>query len=243
MEEPEGSQQVTRKNWKSGMARRGFKCERQVDTKSLGTELHGIPHIARRGLNFWFKVLKGYNKACVIEFYQNMVSIVDVPVNELRIESMLDNVRVVLTPNIIAKYLRYTRPPLSTVKYPLPGGTYIDPSIVNNALYPDIRLYDGHHKQGLFREEYRLLNKAIHMNLFPRGSEHHPRQRGAELLFVLASGDGRVCPAAAEYVAPSEVESEDSDEDEEDEELDLGMFRGECTEFFVDTGTSGGQGD
>ncbi|KAI8542989.1 hypothetical protein RHMOL_Rhmol08G0183600 [Rhododendron molle] len=76
MEEPEGSQPVTRKNWKSGMAGRGFKNERQVDIKSLGTELHGIPHIARRGLNFWVKVLKGYNKACAIEFYQNLVSIV-----------------------------------------------------------------------------------------------------------------------------------------------------------------------
>ncbi|KAI8542990.1 hypothetical protein RHMOL_Rhmol08G0183700 [Rhododendron molle] len=114
---------------------------------------------------------------------------IDVPVNELRIESTLDNVRVVLTPDVIAKYLGYTRPPLSTVNYPLPGGAYIDPAIVNNALYLDIRLYDGHHKSGAFREEYRLLNKAIHVNLFPRGSEHQPRQRGVELLYVFASGE------------------------------------------------------
>ncbi|KAG5535685.1 hypothetical protein RHGRI_023447 [Rhododendron griersonianum] len=189
MEEPGGSQPVTRKNWKSGMAGRGFKCERQVDIKSLGTELHGIPHIATRGLGFWFKNLKGYNKACVIEFYQNMVSMMDGPVNEMRIESMIDNVRVVLTPTIIAKYLGYTRPPLSTVNYPLDGGEYIDPAIVNNALYSDISFYDGHHKPGHFKEEFRFLNKVIHANLFPRGSEHHPRQRGAELLFMFASGD------------------------------------------------------
>lgn len=104
----------------------------------------------------------------------------------MRIKSMIDNVRVVLTPGIIAKYLGYTRPPISTVNYPLPGGAYIDPAIVNNALYPDIGLYNGAHKPGSFKEEYRLLNKAIHVNLFPRGSEHHPRQRGAEF-YVFAS--------------------------------------------------------
>ncbi|KAF7112845.1 hypothetical protein RHSIM_RhsimUnG0187100 [Rhododendron simsii] len=307
-----------------------------------------------------------------------MVSVLDVPVEEMRIESMIDNVRVTLTPDIIAKYLGYTRPPLSTVNYPLPGGAYIDPALVNSALYSDMGLYDGHHKPGLFREEYRLLNKAIHVNLFPRGSEHHPRQRGAELLFVFASEElvfdaalwifyqvhnfqaesqntarmpfpcmiSKICksqkvrgpryahleplkpgpldasfvtksksqshdppspkrktklaemtempgpkekldswvkklfcmtawlvkenrkmkqerkvdrkviarqahkvdwlvqrsPAAAEYVAPPEVESEDSDEseNEEDEELNPGIFRGEGTEFVVDPGASGG---
>ncbi|KAG5533020.1 hypothetical protein RHGRI_027306 [Rhododendron griersonianum] len=52
-------------------------------------------------------------------------------------------------------------------------------------------------------------------------------------------------PAAAEYVAPPEVESEDSEEDvdENDEELNPGFFQGEGAETVFGPGASGGEDD
>ncbi|KAG5558655.1 hypothetical protein RHGRI_008565 [Rhododendron griersonianum] len=52
-------------------------------------------------------------------------------------------------------------------------------------------------------------------------------------------------PAAAEYVAPPEVESEDSEEDvdENDKELNPGFFQGEGTETVFGPGASGGEDD
>lgn len=88
------------------MPGRGFKSERQVDMPSINIERFGLQHIERRGLHFWFDPLKGYNKECVIRFYQNMV----VGENQTNIKSKVGRVTIEVNPVVIAKYLNYTRP-------------------------------------------------------------------------------------------------------------------------------------
>lgn len=180
-EEEEDVEQGKAADWVQNMPGRGFKTERQVDMPSINIERFGLQHIERRGLDFWLESLKGYNKECVIRFYQNMV-VVD---NQMNIKSKVGKWTVEVNPSVIAKYLDYTCPPPETVTYP--GMVMLDLNEVINAVYSDPSLYNGAFVPGCFKEECRFINKVLHANLYPRGSDHKPGRKGAELIHAFMS--------------------------------------------------------
>ncbi|KAF7143714.1 hypothetical protein RHSIM_Rhsim05G0183400 [Rhododendron simsii] len=150
-EEEEDVEQDRAANWVQNMPGRGFKSERQVDMPSINIERFGLQHIEQRGISSWLEPLKGYNKDCVIKFYQNMV----VGKNQIDIKSKVGKVTVEVNPEVIAKYLDYARPPPETITY------------------PDVVMLD--------------LNEVLHANLYPRGSDHKPGRKGAELIHAFMS--------------------------------------------------------
>lgn len=141
----------------------------------------------KRGLKFWFNALEGYNKKIVIEFYQNMKLYIEEP-NEKdnRVESKVGRIPILVTPDQIAEYLNYTRPPPTEVNYPRANGESIGLDIVKAALYEDVRDYMGKHAPGFFKEDYRFINKVIYdyANLYPRESKTLSQNFGAALLYV-----------------------------------------------------------
>jgi hypothetical protein len=167
-------------DWEKSLVGRLGKNERQVDALSLG-ENFSVPEIRREGLEAWFKPLKGYNLKCVREFYQNHV----ISENEetglpFKIKSTVGGKAILVTPNIIAKYLDYKRPESSTINYP--RAEPLDPDYVRSMLYDDPLQATFPIKPSLFKENVRILNKSIHHNLYPRGKEHEPSQKSCELM-------------------------------------------------------------
>lgn len=176
--------------WKVNMPGRGFKNERQLDISKLDKKLYGISHISRQGLEFWFKPLERFKPNVVVEFYQNMrVVMNDENSAHHKIVSKVGKHKIEITPDVIAKYLDYERPDQGTADYPIrEGGNAIDANTVNEAIYNDVSVYKGgDHIPGKFKEDCRLLNKVIHANLFPRGSDSKPNPKGAELMYVFMS--------------------------------------------------------
>ncbi|KAI8547604.1 hypothetical protein RHMOL_Rhmol07G0208300 [Rhododendron molle] len=87
-----------------------------------------------------------------------------------------------IDPSVIAKYLGYKQPPPETVNYP--QAEPIDAGLINNVLYWDPKMAMIPHVVGEFRDDIRVLNKAFHHNLYPRGLEHKPSRKSGELMYV-----------------------------------------------------------
>lgn len=173
-EEEQDVEQDKEADWVRNMPGRGFKSERQVAMPSINIERFGLQHIERRGISFWLEPLKGYNKESVVRFYQNM-AVVD---NQTKVKSKVGKWSVEVTPSVIAKYLDYTRPPPEAITYP--DMVTLNLNEVIDAVYSDPSLYKGAFVPGCFKEDCRFINKVLHVNLYPRGSEHKPGRRGAE---------------------------------------------------------------
>ncbi|KAF7113877.1 hypothetical protein RHSIM_RhsimUnG0105600 [Rhododendron simsii] len=173
-----------RVEWKEGMMNRRFKNERQVKAKSIGNDHLVIQRIRSKGMNFWTRRLEGYNIVCVIEFYQNMRT---PPTgfetsNTARIVSRVGGKDIMIDPFVIAKYLGYERPAPETVNYP--RDEEIDDGLINNVLYTNPKNAKIPHVVGEFRDDIRVLNKAFHHNLYPRGLEHKPSRKSGELMYA-----------------------------------------------------------
>ncbi|KAF7150506.1 hypothetical protein RHSIM_Rhsim02G0091300 [Rhododendron simsii] len=173
-----------RVEWKEGMMNRRFKNERQVKAKSIGNDHLVIQRIRSKGMNFWIRRLEGYNIVCVIEFYQNMRT---PPTgfetsNTARIVSRVGGKDIMIDPFVIAKYLGYERPAPETVNYP--RDEEIDDGLINNVLYTNPKNAKIPHVVGEFRDDIRVLNKAFHHNLYPRGLEHKPSRKSGELIMI-----------------------------------------------------------
>ncbi|KAH7848410.1 hypothetical protein Vadar_002423 [Vaccinium darrowii] len=177
-------------DWKNLMPTRGFKNERQVDISKMGKFQYGIRHIYHNGLEFWTKPLAGYNKNVVIEFYQNMKPLIDMENSTNHsIVSKVGRVKIVITPDVIATYLNYVRPAPGTSNYPIgERENPIELDDILKVLYKDVRDYtEGDHISGKFKADCILVNKAIHVNLYPRGVDTKPTAKGAELIYVFMS--------------------------------------------------------
>lgn len=143
-----------------------------------------IEVINQRGLQFFFDPIKGYKPKLVVNFYSNMV------VNEFeeKIESRLGNKIVFITPTIIAKYFKnYQRPHSRFFTYPGHGWSKMEDEIQNTLI--DKPLRDDRYIHGKLFEKYRVINKVVHYNLFPHGSEKRPRKEDGEVLFVFGSSE------------------------------------------------------
>lgn len=179
-----------RREWEGSFGGKKFKNERQVDANKFSLDHFGVHCILQKGLKFWTEVLPGYNKNTVIDFYKYM----QIPEGDwendpaVRIVSRVTGIDVVITPNDIAVYLGIQRPPPESVNYPQKNVT-IDSGVVNNVLYVDPSKASDPHMPGNFKGSVRFLNKVIHFNLYPRGSDHRPSRKSGELMFAFLTDE------------------------------------------------------
>ncbi|KAF7141427.1 hypothetical protein RHSIM_Rhsim06G0103800 [Rhododendron simsii] len=162
---------------------RNYICERQVDRTRMGT--HAIVDIInQRRLQFFFDPIKGFKPKLVLDFYSNM----EVDEKEEKITSRLGKKTVLVTPTIIAKYLKnYQRPSHRSTTYPEHGWSKTEEEI-QNALTNKPMKQDRFVHGRLF-EKYRVINKVVHYNLCPHSSEKLPRKEDGEVIFVFGSSD------------------------------------------------------
>ncbi|KAF7132194.1 hypothetical protein RHSIM_Rhsim09G0027300 [Rhododendron simsii] len=172
-----------KRKWEKALKGRKYICERQVDRTRMGT--HAIIDIInQRGLQFFFKLIKGFKPKLVLDFYANM----EVDGKEEKITSRLGKKTVLITPTIIAKYLNnYQRPPYRSTTYPKHRWSKTEEEI-QNALTDKPLKQDRFVHWRLF-EKYRVINKVVHYNLSPHGSEKLPRKEDGEVIFVFGSSE------------------------------------------------------
>ncbi|XP_058196976.1 uncharacterized protein LOC131312956 [Rhododendron vialii] len=107
--------------------------------------------------------------------------------NEI-IESRIGNKTVIVNPTIIATYLGdYQRPKPHTITYPDHGWSKTETEIINTLT--DKPLGNERFVHGRLFELYRVVNKVVHYNLYPHGSEQMPQQPDGEVLYVFGSND------------------------------------------------------
>ncbi|KAI8555021.1 hypothetical protein RHMOL_Rhmol05G0141700 [Rhododendron molle] len=151
-----------RRGWEASMDSRKFKNEWQVDATALPADHVGLPYVIRKGLQFWTEPLAGYNKNSVIEFYKYM----QIPEGDwendpkVKITSRVGGIDIKITPDDIAK-----------------------------ALSNDPTLASVPHVPGNFKASFRFLNKVIHFNLYPYGTEHKPTRKSGEILYAFTAND------------------------------------------------------
>ncbi|KAF7123425.1 hypothetical protein RHSIM_Rhsim12G0032600 [Rhododendron simsii] len=163
-----------KRKWEKELKGRKYICERQVDRTRMGT--HAIIDIInQRRLQFFFDPIKGFKPKLVLDFYSNM----EVDEKEDEITSRLGKKTVLVTPTIIAKYLKnYQRPLYRSTTYPKHGWSKTKEEI-QNAL-TDKPLKQDRFVHGRLFEKYRVINKVVHYNLCPHGSEKLPRREDGE---------------------------------------------------------------
>ncbi|KAF7123705.1 hypothetical protein RHSIM_Rhsim12G0045200 [Rhododendron simsii] len=143
-----------------------------------------IDIINQRGVQFFFEPIKGFKPKLVLDFYANM----EVDGKEEKITSRLGKKTVLITPTIIAKYLNnYQRPPYRSTTYPKHGWSKTEEEI-QNAL-TDKPLKQDRFVHGRLFEKYRVINKVVHYNLSPHGSEKLPRKEDGDVIFVFGSSE------------------------------------------------------
>lgn len=106
----------------------------------------------------------------------------------VKITSRVGGKDIEITLTDIATYLKYQRPPQASVNYPRKDET-IYLQVVCEALYRDPAEAELPHVLGKFKWSYRFLNKVIHFNLYPRGTEHKPSKKSGEILYAFTVND------------------------------------------------------
>ncbi|KAH7834121.1 hypothetical protein Vadar_012885 [Vaccinium darrowii] len=169
-----------KKEWLESLTDRPAKNERQVDAVSLEGK-YGVKEIREEGLEQWLEPLRGYNLRCVREFYKNLDVVRSGDSNmPTKIRSKVSNKTIVVTPDTIAEYLQYERPDPEDTNYPdgeeMPETDLLDIIYANpgSGMRPIL--------PSRFKEDIRVLNKAIHANLYPKGKDSKPTKTSLELI-------------------------------------------------------------
>ncbi|KAH7865711.1 hypothetical protein Vadar_010167 [Vaccinium darrowii] len=181
-----------REKWLAAFKTKKVKCERRVTANELG-EKYGVPEIRQEGLRQWFDPVPGYNLKCVKEFYMNAEVVKEGEGKEakpVRLTAKMANKVVKVTPDRIAKQLKYKRPDPSTVNYP--GKVEIDEKGLKETLFKDPQTGMNPIIPSRFNDEIRIINKAIHANLYPKGKETKPSDKSAELLGIFMDPEVKV---------------------------------------------------
>lgn len=97
-----------RRDWIQSVNMKGFTCERQLDRDQYAG--HPIIKVIEdQRLHFYFKTVDGFRERMVSDFYINM----EIYKGEQTICSVFGSKTVTVTPNSIATYLGYERPPIN----------------------------------------------------------------------------------------------------------------------------------
>ncbi|KAH7863918.1 hypothetical protein Vadar_023512 [Vaccinium darrowii] len=174
-----------RKAWLEGFKLKRGKNERQVNERDLGEDL-GVTEIRQEGLEQWFEPVPGYNLKSIKEFYKTMK--VEKEGDEpVKIKAKVAGKLIQVTPDHIAEQLKYTRPDPKTINYP--GEEQLTDQLIKNFLYekPNEKLHPIN--PGRFLDDIRILNKAIHANLYPKGKDTKPSRKSLELMASFVDQD------------------------------------------------------
>ena len=166
---------------------RGVTCERNLDLMSLTPRNEAVQAIQNHGMHFWFEAVDGYNLSMCREFYQTL-GLAD----EGGVEMLKAKVRgkvITVTPDVIASLLgEYQRPPNDSPTYP---DNVTKAKTINELvelMYVDPSMFKGNVQSGKLKHSYGLLNKLLHCNMLPRGSEKKPNLEKLALLDAVMSG-------------------------------------------------------
>ena len=120
-----------------------------------------------RSLSFYFKLVKGYILSIVNEFFKNLEIVGD----DSMLQSNVSGKVVVVTPDHIASHLRYTRLRPDEVQYPDPHYARLSPEQYAKIICTDLSQFRGKFSAGMLKDKYRIMNKIMHYNLYPKGSK------------------------------------------------------------------------
>ena len=120
-----------------------------------------------RGLSFFFKLVKGYILNIVTEFSKNLEIVGDGNV----LQSNVSGKVIVITPDHIASYLGYTRPRPDEVQSPHPHYARLSPDQYDEIVCTNPSKFRGKFSTRMLKDKYKIMNKIIHYNLHPKGSE------------------------------------------------------------------------
>ncbi|KAG5554122.1 hypothetical protein RHGRI_011858 [Rhododendron griersonianum] len=171
---------------------KGVTCERWV-RKADFTGDPFIEVIKAQGLLFFFKPIAGFRDGVVRNFYSNM----EVNRKTRQITSTIGSKKIIVNPVSIATYLdKYQRPPTKVVTFPSPAWSHpVDE--IRDALTDMPNSYNNDKfVSGKLRLTFRLINKLVHYNLNPHGSESTPSLNDGTLLFVFSRSEEKVDWAA-----------------------------------------------
>ncbi|GFZ00441.1 hypothetical protein Acr_14g0000770 [Actinidia rufa] len=158
--------------WKKSLEGRKVRCERMVSQmeESDAEAKEVIKILKDRGLSFFFKPVNGYILNIVFEFFKNLEIVGDGRVLESRVNGKV----VVVTPDHIASYLGYTRPRPEEVQFPHPNYARLSLEQYAEIVCADPSRFRGKFSAGMLKDKYRIMNKIIHYNIHPKGSEKEP---------------------------------------------------------------------
>ncbi|GFY87495.1 hypothetical protein Acr_05g0011340 [Actinidia rufa] len=181
--------------WRSSLEGRKVTCERMVYTmEGSDAKANELVKILKdRGLPVFFKPVKGYILNIVIEFFRNLEIVGDGSVLESNVSGRVD----VVTLDHIASYLGYTRPRPDKVQYPYPHYACLFPKQYAEIVCTDPSQFRGKFSASMLKDKYRIMNKIIHYNLHPKGSEKQPSITNIEFLHIMMSG---ICFDVAGYM-------------------------------------------
>ncbi|KAH7858731.1 hypothetical protein Vadar_027262 [Vaccinium darrowii] len=175
-----------RRKWLAAFPKKKAKNERQLNEADLGTDL-GVKEIHQEGLQQWFEPVPGFNLKCVKEFYTT-IRVEKEGDEPVKIKAKVAGKMIQITPDHIAEHLKYTRPDPETVseerswtKQEIKDFLYEDPS---GELEPI--------KPGRFQDDIRILNKAIHVNLYPKGKASAPTIKSLGVMTSFVDEDTKV---------------------------------------------------
>ncbi|PSR88435.1 PRAME family member 9/15 like [Actinidia chinensis var. chinensis] len=137
-----------------------------------------------RGLSFFFKPVKGYILNIVYEFFMNL-EIVD---DDSVLESKVNEKIIIVTPDHIASYLGYMRPRLEEVQFSHLTHACLSPKQYAKIVYTDLIQFRRKFSAGMLKDKYRIMNKIMHYNIHPKGSEKQPGMADIEFLHIMMSG-------------------------------------------------------
>lgn len=107
---------------------------------------------------------------------------------DVKITSRVGGKNIGITPADIAKYLKYQRPPPTTVNYPRKDES-INQQLINETLYLDPAEAQIPHVPTKFKGSYRFLSKVINFDLYAQGTEHKPSKKSGEILYEFTAVD------------------------------------------------------
>ncbi|KAF7149250.1 hypothetical protein RHSIM_Rhsim03G0128900 [Rhododendron simsii] len=136
----------------------------------------------------WVATLKGRKVTCDRQVCKHSLAAngyIGVIRNK-EIETIVGGVEMIIDPDTIAQYLGYERPEAETITYPRPD----EEDIGMNVVYAEVFEGGVVGEAGVdLKDEYRTMNKVLHYNLYPRGTEKTPGDLELELLYVFMNPD------------------------------------------------------
>ena len=183
------SSESEQEKWVQSIERRGFHCERgmRIETFLFTHPIHVV--IQDQNLQFVGDEIKGYLPTVVGEFYSNLRENQNV---DALLETTILGKQLMVSPDSIARSLKYVRPTTHDRSYPLMAITEFDASLFANTMCTNPVPMGGFVRKefilGKLKPEYALMNNVIHNMIRPEGKEKLPSKEEIQFLYEVMTG-------------------------------------------------------